>query len=49
MKVEINQSFDAPLDVVIRAKDERFDHTDKIQGLKKLEYLDKNSTVISLL
>ncbi|MFC1474565.1 DUF2505 family protein [bacterium] len=40
MKLNIKHTFDAPLDVVLRAKDERFEHTDKIEGLKKLDYKD---------
>lgn len=40
MKVKMTQEFDAPLDVVVRAKDERFEHTDKIDGLNKLNFTD---------
>ena len=41
MKLNIRHTFDAPLDVTLRAKDQRFDHCDKIEGLKKLDYKDR--------
>jgi hypothetical protein len=41
MKINISQTFDAPLDIVLRAKDERFNHTDKIAGLKPVHYKER--------
>ena len=38
MDVKMTQTIDAPMDVVLRAKDERFDHADKIEGFKKIEF-----------
>lgn len=38
MDVKIIQEIDAPLEVTLRAKDERYNHLDKIEGLKKLDY-----------
>lgn len=37
MEVKITQEIKAPLEVVLRAKDERYDHADKIE-VKKLDY-----------
>lgn len=42
MEVKIVQEINAPLEVVLRAKDERYDHIDKIDGLKKLDYKSRN-------
>lgn len=41
MEVKMTQAIDAPLDMVLRAKDERYDHIDKIEGLKKLDYKER--------
>lgn len=35
MKISMKQSFEAPLDIVLRAREERFDHIEKIDGMKK--------------
>ncbi len=40
MRVKMTQEFDAPLDIVLRAKDERYDHIDRIDGLKKLNFTE---------
>jgi len=38
MEIKMTQEIDAPIDLVLRAKDERFDHADKIEGFKKIEF-----------
>ena len=39
MKLNIKHVFDAPVDIVMRARRERFQHTDKIPGLKDPNYV----------
>ena len=44
MKVQLKQVFNAPVDLVLRARDERFDHLDKIPGLRPRKILDRQET-----
>ena len=44
MNLKLVHTFDAPVDLVMRARDERFDHTDKIPGLKKPNITDRKET-----
>lgn len=44
MKIQLKQAFDAPVDMVLRARDERFDHLDKIPGLKPRKILERRDT-----
>lgn len=44
MKVQLTQVFDAPVPMVLRARDERFDHMDKIPGLKPRNILERKDT-----
>jgi hypothetical protein len=44
MNLKIVHTFDAPVDLVMRARDERFNHIDKIPGLKKPDIVERIET-----
>jgi hypothetical protein len=44
MNVQLKQVFDAPVDIVLRARDERFAHIEKIPGLKPRDILERKET-----
>jgi hypothetical protein len=44
MNLKVVHTFDAPVDVVMRARDERFNHIDKIPGLKKPDITERKET-----
>ncbi|HOC94119.1 MAG TPA: DUF2505 family protein [bacterium] len=41
MKVNLKQPFDFPLDVVLRAREERFINSDKIEGMRKPKFIER--------
>jgi hypothetical protein len=41
MKVNLKQSFDYPLNVVLRAREERFTYSDRIEGMKKPRFIER--------
>lgn len=44
MNLKLVHTFDAPVDLVMRARDERFNHIDKIPGLKKPNITERKET-----
>ena len=41
MKVNMKQKFDYSLDVILRAREERFSHSDKIEGMRKPKFIER--------
>ena len=41
MKVNLKQPFDFPLNVVLRAREERFINSDKIEGMRKPKFIER--------